>query len=61
MDFFLFLSYHVHICMLYVLIRIVSLEPPHRGDSDEYTKHIVKIEIENTSLKYSHLRIDLAL
>ena len=39
-----------------------SLDLPHRGDSYEYTQHIIILErMENTFLNYPHLPPDLAL
>ena len=49
-----FLIYYEIVCCVY------SLEPLHRGDSNEYTQHtIILLKIENISINYRHLLPDL--
>ena len=51
----IFLFYNEIVCCVH------SLESPHRGDSNEYTRHTFIVwKIEKISLNYRHLLPDLA-
>ena len=41
-------------------LYLVSLESPHRGDSNEYTQHTIDVKEIKKSLNYRYLLPDLA-
>ena len=54
-------KYWGKICYYEIVCCVYSLESPHQGDSNEYTQHtIILLKIENISINYRHLRLDLA-
>ena len=45
----------------YFIMKLYSLESPHRGDSNEYTQHTIIVKEIKKSLNYCYLLPDLAL